>query len=102
MQHKRIAFGFLVLALIRHVSAAIPLAADVQSPVIGDHALHILSPNLLELYLVNTKQPDPARVTLWDWVDDQQNFVSPDMSSLRVIVNGRTNLVAGIGFKRRP
>jgi hypothetical protein len=82
--------------------AVIPSAADIQTPQIGDHALHILSPNLLELFLVNTKQPDPARVNLWDWVDNQQNFVSPDTSSIRVIINGQTNTVSGIGFKRRP
>src|ERR1043165_9428655 len=54
---------------------AIPSASDIQPPAIGDHALHILSPNLLELFLVNTKQADPARVNMWDWVDGEQNFI---------------------------
>jgi hypothetical protein len=84
------------------VGAAIPSAADIQTPHIGDHALHILSPNLLELFLVNTKQPDPARVNLWDWVDSNQIFVPPDVSSIRVVVNGQTNNISSIGFKRRP
>src|SRR5205809_1026077 len=94
--------GLLALSFIRCASAAIPMAADIQPPVTGDHALHILTPNLLELFRVNTKQPDPGRVDSWDWVNDQQNFVGPDMSSVRVIVNGQTNSAAGIGFKRRP
>ena len=94
--------GLLVLSFLQSASAAIPMAVDIQTPGTGDHALHILSPNLLELFLVNTKQPDPARVNSWDWVNAQQNFVAPDMSSVKVIVNGQTNIVTGVGFKRRP
>jgi Glycosyl hydrolase family 9/Cellulase N-terminal ig-like domain len=81
---------------------AIPSSADIKTPQIGDHALHILSPNLLELFLVNTKQPDPAHVNLWDWVDSNQNFIPPNGSSIKVIINGQTNTVSSIGFKRRP
>src|SRR5256885_1444739 len=94
--------GLFALTFLQCASAAIPMAADIQPPVTGDHALHILTPTLLELFLVNTKQPNPARVDSWDWVNDQQNFVAPDMSSVNVIVNGQTNIAAGIGFKRRP
>src|SRR2546430_9266036 len=42
-----------------------------------------------ELTLVNTKQPDPARVDSWDWVTDQGNFVAPDLSRIKVIVKDR-------------
>jgi hypothetical protein len=94
--------GLLALGFLQHASAAIPMAVDIQTPGTGDHALHILSPKLLELFLVNSKQPAPARVDSWDWVNDQQQLVSPDISSLRVIVNGQTNAVTGVGFKRRP
>src|ERR1044072_4816733 len=73
----------------------------LQAPKPGDHALYILTPNVLELFLVNTKQPDPARVDTWDWVDDSGSFISPDLSGLRVIVNGQTNSIAEIGFRRR-
>ncbi|MDB6122319.1 MAG: hypothetical protein JWQ71_1312 [Pedosphaera sp.] len=111
MQKKTFAFGFLgsafltalfALPFIPCASAAVPSAIDIQTPVAGDHALRILSPNLLELYLVNTKQPDPAHVASWDWVNDQKNFVSPDISSVKVIVNGQTNSITSVGFKRRP
>src|SRR5215467_13347518 len=95
-------FSLPALLLIFLVTPVRGLDADVQTPQVGDHALRILSPNLLELFLVNTKQPDPARVNLWNWVDNQQNFASPDASSIRVIINGQTNTVSGIGFKRRP
>jgi hypothetical protein len=82
--------------------ATIPSAADIQTPQIGDHALHILSPNLLELFLVNTKPSDSDPVNLWDWVDSNQNFIQLNTSSIKVIINGQTNNVPTIGFKRRP
>lgn len=84
------------------ILAAIPSASDIQTPAVGDHALRILSPNLLELFLVNTKQPDPAAVNLWDWVDSNQNFIAPNTSSVKVVINGQTNNISSIGFKRRP
>lgn len=93
---------FVASSCLYRAVAAIPFPADIQTPATGDHALHILSPTLLELFIVNTKQPDPAHVTLWDWVDANQNFIPPNNSGISVLVNGQTNLVAGIGFKRRP
>lgn len=89
-------------SLIWSGSAAIPTDLDLQTPAIGDYTLHVLSPTLLELYLVNTKQPNPAHVDMWDWVNGQQVFVPPNMSSVKVIANGRTNTITGLGFKRRP
>ena len=95
-------FGLSILLLARSSSAVIPLARDIQTPAIGDHTLYILSPNLLELFLVNTKEPDPARVDTWDWVDDQQTFITPNLTSIHITVNGQTNHITDIGFKRRP
>src|SRR5262245_55451157 len=90
------------LLLSPAVFAAVPLPADLRTPAIGEHALRILSPSLLELFLVNTKQPDPARVTIWDWVNDQRTFGLPALSRLKVLVNGQSYEVSAIGFKRRP
>ncbi|PWU21999.1 MAG: glycoside hydrolase family 9 [Verrucomicrobia bacterium] len=87
------------LALV-HASASENM--DLQEPNPGDQLLHILSPTVLELFRVNTKQPDPAPVDSWDWVNGQGTFVTPNMSSVRVLVNGQNNPVAGVGFKRRP
>jgi hypothetical protein len=92
----------LALLLEQASPAALPNAADIQTPAIGDNALHILSPNLLELFLVNTKQPDPATVDTWNWVNGQQQFVAPNMSSVKVLVNGQADVITGSGFKRRP
>lgn len=75
---------------------------DLRMPKPGDHALHVLSPTLLELVRVNTKQPNPATVDSWNWVTNQITFAPPSTSSIRVIVNGQTNSVTPVGFKRRP
>src|SRR5687768_13886437 len=42
---------------------------SLSMPMPGSHGLCILSSNLLELTLINTKPPDPGRVTSWDFVD---------------------------------
>src|SRR5690348_17337 len=80
--------GLLGLVCLQPASAVIPADISIQPPQTGDHALHVLSPNLLELVLVNTKQPDPGRVNSWDWVNEQQNFTPPSLSSVQVLLNG--------------
>ncbi len=94
--------ALLALLMLQSASGAVGLDPDIRTSQIGDHALRILSPNLLELFLVNTKQPDPARVDSWDWVNGQQLFVAPDLSRIKVAVNGQTKTITRVGFKRRP
>jgi hypothetical protein len=69
---------------------------------VGSNTLHVLSPTILELKLINTKQPDPARVSQWDLVDDNNQFIAPSASAFRVTVNGQVIPVTAVGFKRRP
>jgi hypothetical protein len=73
-----------------------------ELPNVGDSALHLLTPTLLELKLINTKQPDPAPVTCWNFVDSSGNFAAPAASKFTVTVNGQTVGVSGVAFKRRP
>ena len=68
----------------------------------GDHALHILSPNVVELVLINSKAPDPARVDSWDFVDGNFQFQAPPPSAFLVTANGQQIAVQAVGFKRRP
>src|SRR5262245_57775265 len=71
-------------------------------PPVGSNTLHVISPTILELKLINTKQPDPARVTQWDLVDSNNQFVAPSTSAFQVTVNGQVIPVTAVGFKRRP
>jgi hypothetical protein len=92
----------LSLFLAPHTHAADPINPSLQIPKPGDSFLHVLTPTMLELLRMNTKQPDPATVDSWNWVDTNGNFSPPSLSSIRVIVNGQTNPVVAVGFKRRP
>lgn len=71
-------------------------------PVPGDYQLNILSPTVLELVRINIKPSDPLPVESWDWVDTNGVFVPPDISKIRVLINGEPEVVIGIGFRRRP
>lgn len=93
--------GVLITTMLQLRAGALD-EAQLQSPQPGEHGLRILSPNLLELVRVNTKPSESAPVDSWDWVDDSGTFIPPDFSSIRVIVNGQTNTVSEVGFKRRP
>jgi len=98
-------FQFVIMlsvSFLAQYGVASSVCADLKLPKSGDHELHVLSPTVLELFRVNTKQPDPARVDSWDWVNSEGTFVAPDLSSVRVLVNGQQNNVTGFGFKRRP
>ncbi|HZO85780.1 MAG TPA: glycoside hydrolase family 9 protein, partial [Verrucomicrobiae bacterium] len=75
---------------------------DLALPRPGDYTLHILSPNVLELVLINTKAPDPARVDSWDLVNGGTQFQAPQPSAFLVTANGQPIAVQAVGFKRRP
>ena len=95
-----------LLGLILLASAPCPAATNalgsLHIPVPGDYMLNVLTPTTLELVRINTKQPDPAQVDSWNWVDSQFNFTPPNTSSVKVTVNGAPDSVVGVGFKRRP
>src|SRR5690606_38570348 len=42
--------------------------AITRLPEVGDHQLRVLSPTILELNRITTKQPDPAQPTDWNFV----------------------------------
>jgi hypothetical protein len=92
----------ILFCLLNRAHATDPVNPVLQIPEPGDNALHILSPNVLELFLMNTKQPDPATVDSWNWTDTNDDFTPPDMSSVQVIINGQSCSPSAIGFKRRP
>jgi hypothetical protein len=70
-------------------------------PQVGDHALRVLTPSLLELRQINTKAPDPAPVTSWNFVDKSGHATPPAPSQFTVTVGGATVAVTAVGFRRR-
>src|SRR5438445_4369834 len=79
---------------------------------VGAHQLRVLSPSVLELTLITTKPPDPARPHPWDLVDAnlQPHLPAPAEFSVSVIGPDRDSAshnvshlvpVQSVGFKRR-
>ncbi|MHB8522382.1 MAG: glycoside hydrolase family 9 protein [Limisphaerales bacterium] len=83
-------------------SASIVDYTNLQLPKPGQNTLHVLTPTLLELVLVNTKDPNPATVSTWNLVDASYQFQAPALTALVVTADGQPVLVQGLGFKRRP
>jgi hypothetical protein len=46
-------------------------------PSVGDHALRVLTPTLLELREITTKAPDPAAATRWNFVNAAGQSTAP-------------------------
>jgi hypothetical protein len=84
------------------IAAVINDTNSLAMPAIGDHGLRIISPTVLELTLINTKAKFPARVSTWDFVNDQFVATLPATSQFSVTANGATIGVQSVGFKRRP
>jgi hypothetical protein len=71
-------------------------------PKVGDSTLHILTPTMLELKLINTKAADPSTVSIWNLVDANGNLQTPSTAAFTVTADGQTVPVSAVGFKRRP
>jgi hypothetical protein len=97
----RLMAGLSALLLPAQADALDSFDATLQAPKVGQHTLRILSPTVLELVLVSTKEPDPAPAETWNWVNGGA-FTATNFSAAKVIVNGQTNPIVGVGFKRRP
>src|SRR5208283_6142312 len=70
----------------------------LQLPKVGDNALHILTPTMLEVDLITTTpQIDPPPVTNWNLVNASSQFVPPALSDFTVTANGRSLTVATVG-----
>src|SRR5689334_21209180 len=75
LQSKRswLCAGACLMAILCRGAANDSFDTDLHLPRPGDNTLRILSPNLLELVRINTKQPDPAHVDSWDWITAEGN-----------------------------
>jgi hypothetical protein len=89
---------FTLLGILNFGCLANPMAL----PSVGSHELRILSPTVLELSLVTTKDPDPATVTTWNFVGPNYSLSLPAVSEFQVLANGSPIAVTEVGFRRRP
>src|ERR1041385_7570486 len=90
------------LVLCSCVAAGPADEEDLLGPLpVGFCKLRIISPDVLELTLVTTKKPDPARPEQWDFVDEQGQTRLPAAQELTVLADGKNVEIKRIGFKRR-
>jgi hypothetical protein len=67
----------LLASLVGSAPAAEPDANALELPAVGAHSLRAITPTLLELELITRKEPDPAALTEWNWVDAGRYFNPP-------------------------
>ncbi|HYE31449.1 MAG TPA: glycoside hydrolase family 9 protein [Methylomirabilota bacterium] len=70
-------------------------------PPVGGYQLRVLTPTLLELTLINTKDRAPAPFPSWNFVNNN-TLALPAATEFAVTVNGQAASVKSLGFKRRP
>jgi hypothetical protein len=69
----------------------------LKLPKPGDSTLHILSPTMLELVLINSQPNNSTPPSTWNFVNS-----TPSASQFTVMVGGQQVAVQSVGFKRRP
>lgn len=105
MVFQKLVFGILTLVLVGEIQAATDLRITDENPMkmpaVGSYGLRILSPTLLEVTLITTKQPDPATLTEWNFVNSSGVLTPPSTSQFTVTAGTQTIGVQSVGFKRR-
>jgi hypothetical protein len=77
------------------------LSTALEFPKPGDYELKVLAPDVLELTLITTKDPDPARPRWFDFANDKGKPHLPPARDFTVSAGGRPLAVKLVGFKRR-
>ncbi|HEY2081979.1 MAG TPA: glycoside hydrolase family 9 protein [Verrucomicrobiae bacterium] len=94
-------FASLILLSAPAQDLVISEANPLAMPAIGAHQLRLLSPTVLELTLITTKKPDPARLAEWNFISSNGASHLPGKKEFLVLAGGKTNAVQSVGFKRR-
>ena len=70
-------------------------------PDVGSTQLRVISPTILELTLITTKAPSPAKLTQWDFADFSGHLHLPGAGKFQVTAAGKTVPIHAVGFRRR-
>jgi len=73
----------------------------LRLPEVGDYGLRILSPTILELTLITTKDPAPALPREWNFVGTNLQSHLPSPADFQVTSGSNPVPVEAVGFKRR-
>lgn len=103
---------FLGIFLLCALSPAVPFRANIPKnvaethedflslPPVGSGTLRILSPTVLEVSRVTTKERDKP-ITEWNFIDGSGTPHLPEGRQFRVSVQEKDIAIAAVGFKRR-
>ncbi|MGV3772869.1 MAG: glycoside hydrolase family 9 protein [Verrucomicrobiales bacterium] len=101
-------FPVFIFSIIAFFGLALPGKAAVITdvnplslPRIGDYGLRVISPQVLEVTLINTKSGPYSPVSSWNFINNQKATL-PEASQFVATVNGQIAGVQSVGFKRRP
>src|SRR4051812_29060771 len=99
--------GFVVLCCVLFLAPfQAPTAAAIDDPIVmpevGASQLKVIAPDLLELTMITTKAPPPARPTVWNFVAANGQYVLPSIGKFAVTADASPVVVQSVGFKRRP
>ena len=83
-----------------HAASADDVACLIPQP--GDYTLHVLTPTMLELKVINTTPFNSSTPSSLNMVDSSYSFAAPSTGIFAVTVNGQSIPVQAVGFKRRP
>jgi hypothetical protein len=70
-------------------------------PPVGSFELRIISPTVLELTLVTKKDPEPAKLQIWSFVNGRGQAQLPSPNEFLVSAGNQKIEVKAVGFKRR-
>ncbi len=82
-----------------HAASADDVACLIPQP--GDYTLHVITPTLLELKVINTAPYSSTTPSSLNLVDGSFNFLPPSAGLFAVTANGQSVSVQAVGFKRR-
>src|SRR5687768_3370286 len=99
---RRLAVAALALLAMNRSVLAVGIDDPLRLPSVGTTELRILAPDLLELTLISTKNPPPARVTQWNFVAANFQYVLPAVTKFAVTADDAPIAVQSVGFRRRP
>ncbi|HEX4262927.1 MAG TPA: glycoside hydrolase family 9 protein [Verrucomicrobiae bacterium] len=83
-----------------HTATADDVACVIPQP--GEYTLHVLTPQLLELKVINSASAGSTTPSSLNLVSSAYSFAAPALGTVAVKANGQTVAVTAVGFKRRP
>ena len=93
--------GCAVLLLSMVACGAAAATNPLALPKPGHYDLRILSPTVIELFLVTTKAAQSTPITQWNFALEDGKANLPSANAFAVLANNEALTVTHVGFKRR-